>query len=97
MVFESRSQNDQAQVRVAELERMIGKLTVELEIAKKASSILHSPRTEASPRDESGRRLEHQLNLSSLRTAQKQLLLPDTSEHGSANRARSRTVANLWL
>jgi transposase len=42
MVFERPGQNDQEQQRVAELERVIGKLTIELEIAKKASSLLSS-------------------------------------------------------
>lgn len=42
MVFERPGQNDQEQQCVAELERVIGKLTVELEIAKKASSLLNS-------------------------------------------------------
>ncbi len=42
IVFERPCQNDQEQQRVAELERMIGKLTVELEIAKKVSSLLNS-------------------------------------------------------
>ena len=35
MVFERSGQNDEEQQHVAELERMIGKLTIELEIAKK--------------------------------------------------------------
>jgi transposase len=42
LVFERPGQADQEQQRVAELERVIGKLTVELEIAKKASSLLNS-------------------------------------------------------
>jgi len=42
MIFEHSNLNDQEQQRVAELERVIGKLTVELEIAKKASSLLSS-------------------------------------------------------
>jgi len=42
MVFERPSQNDAEQKRMVELERMIGKLTVELEIANKASSLLSS-------------------------------------------------------
>ncbi len=42
VVFESTTQQVQENERVAELERMIGKPTVELEIAKKASSIWHS-------------------------------------------------------
>lgn len=35
-------QNDEAQERAAELERMVGRLTMELEVAKKASNILTS-------------------------------------------------------
>jgi len=42
MIFERPGQTDQEQQREAELERVIGKLTVELEIAKKASSVLSS-------------------------------------------------------
>jgi transposase len=42
LVFERPGHTDQEQQRVAELERMIGKLTIELEIAKKASSLLNS-------------------------------------------------------
>jgi len=45
LVFERNVQNDQDQQRIAELERMIGKLTVELEIAKKASGLLNSPQS----------------------------------------------------
>jgi len=42
LVFEHPGHTDQDQPRVAELERVIGKLTVELEIAKKASGLLNS-------------------------------------------------------
>lgn len=38
--FESPATNNAEQERIAELERMVGKLTMELEIAKKASSLL---------------------------------------------------------
>jgi transposase len=38
-LFQSREQNSQEQARIAELERMIGRLTLELEIAKKASAM----------------------------------------------------------
>ena len=38
--FESTATNNAEQERMAELERMVGKLTMELEIAKKASSLL---------------------------------------------------------
>jgi transposase-like protein len=41
-VFDSEAANSAEQERIAELERMVGKLTMELEIAKKASSIAHS-------------------------------------------------------
>jgi len=40
-VFQSKEQNSQEQAHIAELERMIGRLTVELEIAKKASALLN--------------------------------------------------------
>lgn len=40
--FEGDANNKGEQERMAELERMVGKLTMELEIAKKATSIAHS-------------------------------------------------------
>ncbi len=40
-LFQTREQSSQEQARIAELERMIGRLTLELEIAKKASVMLH--------------------------------------------------------
>jgi transposase-like protein len=39
-VFEKGSEGNGEQERIAELERMVGKLTMELEIAKKASRLL---------------------------------------------------------
>ncbi len=39
-VFEKGDTNSAEQLRIAELERMVGKLTMELEIAKKAFSLL---------------------------------------------------------
>ena len=42
-VFENNHQHDEDEERIAELERMVGKLTMQLEIAKKASSILKLP------------------------------------------------------
>ena len=39
-VFEREEQNNPALVRVAELERLVGRLTMELEVSKKASSLL---------------------------------------------------------
>jgi transposase len=39
-LFRAREESSQEQARIAELERMIGRLTLELEIAKKASAIL---------------------------------------------------------
>jgi hypothetical protein len=41
-VFQSSEVVDPAQVRLAELERLVGRLTVELEAAKKVSALLHS-------------------------------------------------------
>jgi transposase len=41
-VFVGEAQNDPAVARVAELERLVGRLTLELEVSKKASSILQS-------------------------------------------------------
>ena len=40
--FESETNNSVEQARIAELEQMVGKLTMQLEIAKKATSIAHS-------------------------------------------------------
>lgn len=42
--FESDTTSKAEQERIAELERMVGKLTMELEIAKKASSLLDGMR-----------------------------------------------------
>jgi transposase len=41
-LFQAGEQRDQEQDRIAELERMIGRLTMELEVAKKASALLPS-------------------------------------------------------
>lgn len=41
-VFEDDEQRSQERARIAELERMVGRLTMELEVAKKASNILTS-------------------------------------------------------
>jgi transposase len=40
--FESEASTSAEQARIAELEQMVGKLTMQLEIAKKATSIAHS-------------------------------------------------------
>ena len=45
MVFENGKRKSEEEQQIAELERMVGKLTMQLEIAKKASDILHSHRT----------------------------------------------------
>ena len=42
-LFASNQQRDDDQARIAELERLIGRLTMELEIAKKASQFVGSP------------------------------------------------------
>ena len=44
-LFASDQQRDDAQARIAELERLVGRLTMELEIAKKASQLWDSPVT----------------------------------------------------
>ncbi len=44
-LFAPDQQRDQDAARIAELERLVGRLTLELEIAKKASQLLDSPRT----------------------------------------------------
>jgi transposase len=42
-LFASHQHHDQDQARIAELERLVGRLTMELEISKKASLLLSSP------------------------------------------------------
>ena len=42
-LFGTAQQRDQDQARIAELERLVGRLTMELEIAKKAAQLLDSP------------------------------------------------------
>jgi transposase-like protein len=42
-VFQSDEQRSAEQARIAELERMVGRLTLELEISKKASAMLNGP------------------------------------------------------
>ena len=41
-LFPGGERRDQDQARIAELERMVGRLTMELEVAKKASALLPS-------------------------------------------------------
>jgi len=41
-VFEREDQSNPALARVAELERLVGRLTLELEVSKKASSLLEA-------------------------------------------------------
>ena len=41
-IFATQPSRGDEQVRIAELERMVGQLTMELAVAKKASNILHS-------------------------------------------------------
>lgn len=43
--FESSEQTSQEEGRIAELERMVGQLTMQLEIAKKASRILNGDKS----------------------------------------------------
>jgi transposase len=44
-LFAPNPQRDEDQARIADLERLVGRLTMELEIAKKASQLLASPAT----------------------------------------------------
>ena len=44
-LFASDRQREEDQTRIAELERLVGRLAMELEIAKKASQLLDSPAT----------------------------------------------------
>jgi len=46
-LFQTGEQNSQEQARIAELERLIGRLTLELEIAKKASAMLNGNRSKS--------------------------------------------------
>src|SRR3954469_16011551 len=41
-LFQGEAQQGQDQARIAELERMVGRLTMELDVAKKASALLPS-------------------------------------------------------
>ena len=45
ILFAGDRQHDQDQARIADLERLVGRLAMELEIAKKASQLLDSPVT----------------------------------------------------
>ncbi|ABW28686.1 transposase [Acaryochloris marina MBIC11017] len=40
-IFESQNNDDNAEAKIAQLERLVGQLTLQLEIAKKASLSLH--------------------------------------------------------
>ena len=42
-LFEAGSQHEDSEQRIAELERMVGRLAMELEMAKKVSKYLNSP------------------------------------------------------
>ena len=44
MLFEQSPVNDDRDQRIAELERMVGRMAMELEMAKKASNFLNSSR-----------------------------------------------------
>ena len=44
-LFAADRQREEDQTRIAELERLVGRLAMELEIAKKASQLLDSPAT----------------------------------------------------
>jgi transposase-like protein len=48
-VFQSDAQRSQEQARIAELERLAGRLSLELEVAKKASSILNAASSRNAP------------------------------------------------
>ena len=43
IIFQQEQHRDLQQERIAELERMVGRLTIELEVAKKASQLLGQP------------------------------------------------------
>jgi transposase-like protein len=43
MLFEQNAASDDRDQRIAELERMVGRMTMELEMAKKVSGFLNSP------------------------------------------------------
>ena len=45
LIFRRDSEADATQARLAELERLVGRLTLELEAAKKASLLLNAPAT----------------------------------------------------
>ena len=47
LLFQTKEQDSQEQARIVELERMLGRLTLELEIAKKASPMLSGSRNKS--------------------------------------------------
>jgi transposase-like protein len=48
-IFQNGKSNGQEQARIVELERLVGRLTLELEVAKKASSILSAHLSRSEP------------------------------------------------
>lgn len=58
MIF-TKPDKSQEQTEIAELKRMLGRLTMQLEIAKKASSLLTSPRAKTGNGHESKSRLSY--------------------------------------
>jgi transposase len=75
-VFEKESSPAQDDDRVAELERLIGRLTLELEASKKVSQLLNSPRSKrGGGRDEAQIGLSHQNALRPISLVAQQLVL----------------------
>jgi transposase len=56
-LFQAGEQRDQVDDRIAELVRMVGRLTMELEVAKKASALLPSALRQGGGRPEAGDRV----------------------------------------
>jgi transposase-like protein len=48
-IFQNGKSNGQEQARIVELERLVGRLTLELEVAKKASSLLSAHLSRSEP------------------------------------------------
>lgn len=101
LVFQGDERRSAEQTRVAELERLVGRQTLELEILKKPPASWALPDAETGADDATGPVLSGQDGLSALGRVTQQLLLPcsrATGDHPPRCRAASgRAVAHLRL
>jgi transposase-like protein len=75
-VFQKGRSNGQEQARIVELERLVGRLTLELEVAKKPPASWVPPGTEASRDERTGCGLPDPFGLPGALASAQQLLLP---------------------